>query len=132
MSIRYRVLLLAFLLTLASYVTLYTVAAYDVARYAFREDGAAYWGGVRGATFFPFPRVPRGSRGVGLDFMIRMNPVDEFIYFYMIETRVLIVISISIWILVAVYFVKAILPVLQNDRKTLTARSLPYARTHTL
>lgn len=113
MSIRYRVLLLAFLVTLASYVTLYTVAAYDVARYAFREDGAAYWGGVRGATFFPFPRVPRVPRNVGLDFMVRMNPVDEFIYLYMIETGMLTVISISLWILVAVYFSKSILPMLQ-------------------
>jgi len=101
---------LAVLVALASYVTLYTVAAYDVARYASRVDGAAYWGCGRDATFFPFPRDPRG---VCLLALFKMNPVDEFIYLYMIETGMLIVISISLWILVAVYFGKSILPMLQ-------------------
>ena len=45
-----------------------------------------------------------------MDVIAKMSPVDEFIYTYLIKTRILIGISILSGILAAVYFFKAVLP----------------------
>lgn len=106
LSIPYRVLIFLFLVILAIYLTLYTVSAYTVAEYA----GRGYWtcrGSLGDPTFFPFPS---GPRGVGMDVIGEMSLVDEFIYLYLIETGILIVLCASLWILAAVFFFRAILP----------------------
>jgi len=93
-SITARVLLLLLLVTLAIYATLYTVAAHNLASW-----GWSCRGSQGDATFLPFPT---GPRGVLMDVIAKMNPVDEFIYLYLIKTGALIVISISLWTIVAV------------------------------
>ncbi|MEM4703837.1 MAG: hypothetical protein QXJ02_02055 [Candidatus Bathyarchaeia archaeon] len=110
-SLAARVLLLALLIALASYATLYTISAYSVAtRWA---CGTAWccMGAIDNATFFPWPR---GPLGVCAEVITKMNSIDEFIYLYLIRTWLLVVICICLWIVVAVYFLKAILPFLKR------------------
>lgn len=94
--------MLVLLVVLSTYATLYTVAANDLARWGWTCRGT-----LGDATFFPFPT---GPRGVLMDVIAKMSPVDEFIYTYLIKTRILIGISILLWILAAVYFFKVVLP----------------------
>ena len=49
--------------------------------------------------------------------LAHMSPVDEFIYLYVIKTGILVVLSISLWILAAVYFFKAV-PLLFKTRNS--------------
>lgn len=94
--------MLVLLVVLATYATLYTVAAYDLARWGWTCRGT-----LGDATFLPFPT---GLRGVLMDVLAKMSPVDQFIYMYLIKTGILIGISVLLWILATVYFFKAILP----------------------
>ncbi|MDI6905742.1 MAG: hypothetical protein QMD13_09735 [Candidatus Bathyarchaeia archaeon] len=103
-----RVLVLAFLVILSAYASLFTVAAYDLARWGWTCRGT-----LGDATFLPFPRDPQG---VLMHVIAQMNPVDEFIYIYLIRTGMLVVICLSLWILVAAYFFKAILPFFRQNR----------------
>mgnify|MGYP007084796442 CR=1 FL=1 len=96
LSITARVLLLAFLVVLTTYATLYTIAAYDLARWGWTCRGS-----LGDATFFPFPT---GPRGVLMDVIAKMSSMDEFIYLYLMKTGILIVVCILLWILVAVHF----------------------------
>jgi len=98
--------MLVLLVVLATYATLYTVAAHDLARWGWTCRGT-----LGDATFFPFPT---GPRGVLMDVIAKMSPVDEFIYTYLIKTRILIGISILLWILATVYFFKVVLPLFGN------------------
>ena len=94
--------MLVLLVVLATYATLYTVAAYDLARWGWTCRGT-----LGDATFLPFPT---GPRGVLMEVLAKMSPVDEFIYIYLIKTGILIGVSILLWILAAAYFLKAVLP----------------------
>ena len=102
MSRNNRVLVLAFLIISAVYATLYTVAAHDLASWGWTCRGT-----LGDATFLPFPT---GPRGVLMDVVAKMNPVDEVIHAYLIETGALIGISIFLWILATAYVLKAVLP----------------------
>lgn len=98
-----RVLISAFLIVSATYATLYTVAAHDLARWGWTCRGT-----LGDATFLPFPT---GPRGVLMDVMAKMSPSDEFIYAHLIRTGALVGISILLWILAAIYLLKVVLPV---------------------
>lgn len=109
MSKCYKVLLLGLLVISATYATFFTVAAYDLAKW-----GWAYRGSLGNATFLPFPT---GPRGVLMDVIAPMNPVDEFIYLYLIKTGILVVVCGLLWILAAVYLFKVILPLFRKNLK---------------
>ena len=113
----------AFLVILATYVTIYTKAAYDLSRWGWTCRGS-----LGDATFLPFPT---GPRGVLMDVIAKMSPVDGFIYLYLIKTGVLIVVCILLWVLVAVYFFKAILPLFRQKLTTKPQRTLPNPFSHT-
>ena len=97
-----RVLILAFLIISATYSTLYTVAAHDLARWGWTCRGT-----LGDATFLPFPT---GPRGVLMDVIAKMGPADAFIYTRLIKTGALIGISLLLWILAIAYLLKAVLP----------------------
>lgn len=110
-----RTLLLVFLSALATYATAYTILAHSVTvQWA---CGAAWccMGSIDNATLFPWPR---GPLGVCAEVITKMNPVDGFIYLYLIRTWMLIVTSILLWILVAIYFLRAVLPFFWQVDKT--------------
>jgi len=113
-----RVPTLTLLVTLASYVAVYTAAVYQVAyRWACgsgrpsiqplvglltKRENVACWtcaGSIDDATFFPWPR---GPLGVCAEVIKRMNPVDEFIYLYLIEMPILVFFSILLWTIVTI------------------------------
>ena len=104
-STLYKVLLLAFLVILATYVTLYALEAHQVARYALKLDNTACWRYTPPGSFFPWPKEPGPCAALS-----KMSSMDQFIFLYFVETRILIVVSILSWILVAVYSVKSNLP----------------------
>ena len=92
------------------YVTLYTISAYQVAnRWAF--DGN--WLCSGGVTFFPWPR---GPQGVYVPIITKMNPMDEFIHLYLIKTGVLVFVCLVLWLVAAVYFFRAVLPLIETWR----------------
>jgi len=112
LSTRYRVLMLAFLAILATFATFYTLAAYRVAS---MWACGAYWccmGSIDNATFFPWPRGPLGACA---EVITKMNPMDEFIYLYLIKSGILIVVCVLLWVLAVVYFFKAILPLFRKE-----------------
>lgn len=106
-SIVARLFFLLVLVVLAVYVSLYTLVAYDVARYVIKLDGALQWAGRWGSDprFFPFPDRPVGPI---LWVITGMHPTDRWIYTNLIENRMLIVLSFLLWLLVAIYFYKAV------------------------
>ena len=114
LSITAKVLLLTFLIIMTVYATLYTVAAYDLARWGWTCRGS-----LGDATFFPFPT---GPRGVLMDVIAKMSPLDEFIYLYLIKTGVLIVVCFSLWFFAAVYFFKTILPLFREELRKCAQR----------
>jgi hypothetical protein len=112
-----RILILAFLVVLATYATLYTISAHHVADLWAYGSHAGYWccmGSIDNATFFPWPR---GPLGVCAGVTTKMNPVDEFIYLYLVKTGMLILVCFLLWVLAAVYFFKAILPLFREAWK---------------
>jgi hypothetical protein len=105
----------AFLIVLATLATFYTLAAYRVASMWVCGGGVAWWccrGTIGNATFFPWPGGPLGAC---LEVITKMDPVDEFIYLYLVKNWILIVVCVSLWVLAAVYFFKAILPLLRRE-----------------
>jgi hypothetical protein len=106
----------AFLVLWAAFATFYTLAAYRVGRMWVCGGGAAGWwccmGSIDNATFFPWPRDPLGACA---EVITRMDPVDEFIYLYLVKNGILIVVCVSLWSLAAVYFFKAILPLFRRE-----------------
>lgn len=101
----FRVLVSVLSVALASYVTVYTVVAYQI---AFSYAGgfvarSGSWGGmgsIADPTFFPWPR---GYVGLYYPFPSAMNPVDKFIYLYLLQIPTLIFICLLSWIIVAHY-----------------------------
>ena len=70
-------------------------------------------GSIDNATFFPWPR---GPLGVCAEVITKMNPVDEFIYLYLVKNGILIVVCVLLWVLAAVYSFKAILPLFRKEK----------------
>ncbi|MEA2090143.1 MAG: hypothetical protein U9O89_05235 [Thermoproteota archaeon] len=84
-----RILLLTFLIILAIYVTLYTIVAYRVACHVTKLGNTTYWRTTASGSFFPWPKEPGMAEALS-----EMNSVNKFIYLRLLETRMLIVISI--------------------------------------
>jgi hypothetical protein len=107
----------AFLAVLAAFATFLTVAAYRVASMWACGGDAACWccmGSIDNATFFPWPRGPLGACA---EVITKMDPVDQFIYLYLIRKGILIAVCVSLWVLAAVYFFKATLPLFRRELK---------------
>ena len=110
-----RVLVLAFLVVSATSSTLYAWAAYRVSR-RWACGGSAAWccmGSIDNATFFPWPR---GPLGVCAEVITKMNPVDGFIYLDLIKNGVLLVVSVLLWGVVALYFFRSIKPLFRKAK----------------
>ncbi|MEM3730462.1 MAG: hypothetical protein QW667_03035 [Candidatus Bathyarchaeia archaeon] len=92
------------------YVALYTISAHYVADRWALDSGWRYAGTINDASFFPWPR---GPKGILLPVITKMNPTDEFIYLYLIKTGILILICLGLWLLTIVYCFRAILPLIK-------------------
>ena len=97
----FSLVVLAFLSTC---LTLYTVAAYNVARHVTERDGTVYWRDSKGGSFFPWPTRPSG---VGAAVLIPMiDEVDLAIYTYLIKSWVLVGIKALLWVVTVLYILR--------------------------
>jgi len=116
LSPRFKAVMFAFLVILATYGTLYTIAAYHVASMWACRGSAGGWlcmGSIDNATFFPWPR---GPLGVCAEVITKMKPVDKFIYLNLLKNGILIVICTLLWLLTLIYFLRYILPLLHKRK----------------
>lgn len=91
---------------------LYTVSAHHIAdKWTFGSN----WRYSGDMTFFPWPRDPQG---ILLPIITKMNPIDEFIYLYLIKNGVLILVCLGLGLFTVVYCFKAILPLIKAWRLT--------------
>jgi len=107
-SLTVKVSVFTALVILTSFMTFWTSAAYNLARWGWSARGT-----LGDATFLPFPT---GPRGVLMDVIAKMSPVDEFIYLHLLKTGALTAVCVSLWVLAAVYAFKAFLPFLKNPK----------------
>jgi len=107
-SIIVRVSVFATLVILGIFMTLWTSAAHDLARWGWSARGS-----LSNATFLPFPT---GPRGVLMDVLAKMSSVDEFIYLHLLKTGMLNAICVSLWALAVIYAFTVFLPLLKNPK----------------
>lgn len=107
-----KILIFVFLAALSMYISLYTISAHHVAD---RWVINASWRYSGNMTFFPWPK---GPQGILLPIITRMNPIDEFIYLYLIKTGILILVCLGLWATTIIYFFKAILPLIKAWKLT--------------
>ena len=75
------------------YLTLYTVAAYNVANYVYDTEVITVWRSGPSGSFFPWPREP----GM-LQILSGVNEVDLFIYICLIKSWILVLVTVLFWV----------------------------------
>ncbi len=106
MSSTTRIVAFASLLILAAFATLWTNAAYSLARWGWTQMGS-----LGNATFLPFPTPPRG---IFMETIVAMSPADEFIYVHLLETGALTGLCLLLWASVVFAAFMTILPLLRK------------------
>jgi hypothetical protein len=86
-------ILLAVMVLIALIVTVYSVSAYSVASLVHEYDGRLGWANAR-STFMPWPTTPTGINISVLEFL---NQSDTQYYQFIIQSGVLIVLTIISW-----------------------------------
>jgi hypothetical protein len=88
---------------LSAYLTAYTFETHNiVARHIIRWNGETWWRTSPSGSLFPWPKEP----GM-LEALSKVDDVDLFIYLYLIEPWVLVVLSILMWGLVGICVYRA-------------------------
>jgi len=97
--------LMLIVLGLASAVlTLYTMSAFDIARYAFDAGGSELgWLYTPSGSFLPWPKGPGMAAALS-----RGNGVDLFIYRYLIKSWILVAITVLLWTATILYLFMSI------------------------
>ena len=108
MSTTTRILAFASLLILAVFATLWTNAAYNLARWGWTVSGS-----LGDATFLLFPTPPRG---VLAEIIVAMSPTDLFIYVHLLKTGALTALCLLLWAFVV--FIAAAILIRQKRLRT--------------
>lgn len=95
-----KILFVTILILASTFLTLYTVAAYNVSNSLIEYNGEIWWRRGSSGSLFPWPR----ELGM-LDILTKVNEADLFIYKYLIKSWILVGLSILIWIINALYLV---------------------------
>ncbi len=88
--------IMVMLITISSFLSLYTINAHTIAGRHIAEGGLTYhiyWTSSPAGSLFPWPREPGP-----LEVLSGVNEVDTFIYQYLIKSWVLVGLSILAWI----------------------------------
>ena len=109
MSTTTRILVFASLLVLAAFATLWTNAAYNLARWGWTVSGS-----LGDATFLPFPTPPRG---VLAEVIVAMSPTDLFIYVHLLKTGALTALCLLLWASVIFSAFTTIPPLLRKTKQ---------------
>jgi len=99
-------LLLTVLGLVSACLTLYTVRAYAVARYAYADESGGGWLYTPSGSFFPWPREPGMATALS-----KMSESDLFIYRYLIKSWVLVGVTVLLWAITCLYFSRRIMRV---------------------
>lgn len=89
-------MLLAVAVLIALIGTVYSACAYSVASHVFNYNGSLYWP-TPGYTFLPWPTMPTGPV---ISIIESLNQADTQYYRYIIQSGVLIVLTVLLWIAV--------------------------------
>jgi hypothetical protein len=65
----------------SAFLTLYTIAAYNVSDHVYVGDDTLDWTSAPSGSFLPWPRAPDM-----LEMLSRKNETDSFIYTYLIKS----------------------------------------------
>ena len=87
-------------------LTLYTITVHIIADRHLYEDPITkivYWTSGPSGSLFPWPKAP----GL-LEILTKVNEVDLFVYKYLINTWVLVVLSIIMWIITGLFIFRMI------------------------
>lgn len=85
---------LAAITSIAVLATVYTAWAYSVALHVFKEHGALYWP-TPGYSFLPLPSTPTG---IVAQVIWPLSVSDIQYYQYVIQSGVLIVLTVLLWL----------------------------------
>lgn len=96
------VLLLIILGLVSTSLTLYTMRAHAVARYAYDDESGFGWRYTPSGSFLPWPKEPGMATALS-----EMNETDMIIYRYLVKSWVLVGFAIVLWIITGLYLVKA-------------------------
>jgi len=95
-NIRKTKIMLAVFFSIAMVISVYSFSAYHVASYVHDYEGILTWP-TPGYTFFPWPKTPTG--GV-VQVIVPVNQTDTQFYRYVIQSGLLVVLTILSWIAV--------------------------------
>jgi len=89
-------IMLAVLISIAMVISVYSFSAHHVASHVFEYEGTLKWS-TPGYTFLPWPKTPTG---VVLCVLVPVNQTDVQYYRYVIQSGLLVVLTILSWIAV--------------------------------
>jgi hypothetical protein len=89
-------IVLAVLILIAIVISVYSFSAHDVASHIYEYEGTLKWS-TPGYTFLPWPKTPTG---IVLPVLVPMNQTDIQYYRYVIQSGLLVALTILLWIAV--------------------------------
>ena len=89
--------MLAVLISIALVISVYSSSAHYVASHVHESEGTLKWS-TPGYTFLPLPKTPNGD--VATPVVVPVNQTDIQYYRYVIQSGLLVVLSILSWIAV--------------------------------
>ena len=95
------VLVLIALGLVSTCLTLYTASAHAVARYAFDGGSELGWLYTPPGSFLPWPKAPGMAAALS-----KSNAIDLFIYRYLIQSWILVGITVILWTVTGLYLLK--------------------------
>ena len=92
-------------------LTLYTVRAHAVARYAYGDQLGGGWLYTPSGSFLPWPKEPGMAAALS-----KMNEIDLFIYRFLIKSWVLVGVTVLLWTVTSLYLLRRISGVLEKGK----------------
>jgi len=78
-------------------LTVYSASAHYVASSVYEIGGHLFWPNTLRGSFIPWPYLPSGIAG---QLLTPLNQIDTQYYTYVIGSRVLIYITVALWVMV--------------------------------
>lgn len=85
-------------------LTAYVSIAYEAMSFIKEINGSLHWRLVDGGTLFPFPSV--SLENIRYHNIAPLSPVDAFIYQFLLNTGILRLITMFLWLIQVLYAIK--------------------------
>ncbi len=89
-------IMLAVLISIAMVISVYSFSAHYVASHVYEYEGTLKWS-TPGYTFLPWPKTPTGAV---IQVLVPLNQTDIQYYRYVIQSGLLVILTILSWIAV--------------------------------